>query len=152
MFYVLCAQLCPALWDPLNHRPPSFFIHGIFQARILEQVAISYSRGSSPPRDWTHVSCVSCTGRQVLYHLGSLYKIEVYFSFMNSWAGIAVLAHEAVRGLGSFYLFAPLHVSSSLKSSLGRKWMLRFQTLHPHSKQQKGRRKKGERCLRVEFL
>ena len=39
-----------------------------FQARILEWVAISYSRGSSRPRDQTHVSCVSCTGREILYH------------------------------------------------------------------------------------
>ena len=35
-------------------------VHGIFQARILEWVAISYSRGSSRPRDWTWVSCVFC--------------------------------------------------------------------------------------------
>ena len=39
-----------------------------FQARILEQVVISFSRGSSWPRDWTHISCVSCIGRQILYH------------------------------------------------------------------------------------
>ena len=38
------------------------------QARILEWVAISFSRGSSQPRDRTRVSCVSCTGRQILYH------------------------------------------------------------------------------------
>ena len=38
-------------------------IHGIFQARILEWVAISYSRGSSRLRDQTHISCVSCIGR-----------------------------------------------------------------------------------------
>ena len=37
-----------------------------FQARILEWVAISYSRGSSWPRDWTHISCFSCMGRQIL--------------------------------------------------------------------------------------
>ena len=45
-------------------------VHGIFQARILEQVAIFYSRGSSQPWDRTldTVSCVSCVGRQVLYH------------------------------------------------------------------------------------
>ena len=45
---------------------PGSSIHGIFQARTL-QVAISYSRRSSWPRDWTHVSCFSCIGRQVLY-------------------------------------------------------------------------------------
>ena len=39
-------------------------VHGIFQARILEWVAISSFRGSSQPRDRT---CISCTGRQILY-------------------------------------------------------------------------------------
>ena len=45
--------------------PPDSSAHGIFQARILEWVAISSSRGSSQPSDWTHVSCISC--RQILY-------------------------------------------------------------------------------------
>ena len=44
--------------------PPGFSVHGILQARKLEWVAISSSRGSSWPRDWTHVSCI---GRQILY-------------------------------------------------------------------------------------
>ena len=44
---VLCAQLCPALWDPMNCSPPDSSVHGVFQARVLEWVAISYSRGSS---------------------------------------------------------------------------------------------------------
>ena len=43
-------------------------IHGIFQVRILEQAAISYSRGSSRPRDGIWVSCTSCIGRQIVYH------------------------------------------------------------------------------------
>ena len=41
--------------------------HGISQARILEWVAISCSKGSFRPRDQTHVSCASCVGRQILY-------------------------------------------------------------------------------------
>ena len=45
--------------------PPGSFVHGISQARVLECVAIFFSRGPSRPRDWT---CVSCTGRQILYH------------------------------------------------------------------------------------
>ena len=47
---------------------PGSSVHGIFQARILEWVAVSYSRGSSRPRDRTCVSCISCFGRQILYH------------------------------------------------------------------------------------
>ena len=43
-------------------------VHGIFQARMLEWPAISFFRGSSPPRDRTHISYVSCIGSWVLYH------------------------------------------------------------------------------------
>ena len=43
-------------------------VHGIFQARILEWVGVSYSRGSSRPKDWTRISHASCLGRQILYH------------------------------------------------------------------------------------
>ena len=46
---------------------PGSSAHGIFQARILEWVAISSSRVSSRPRDWTHISCVSCFGMRILY-------------------------------------------------------------------------------------
>ena len=50
------AQSCPTLCDPMDCSLPRSSIHGIFQARVLEWVAISFSRGSSPPRDWTWVS------------------------------------------------------------------------------------------------
>ena len=62
---VKVAQLCLALCDPMDYTA-----HGILRVRILEWVAISFSRGSSQPKDQTHVSYVSCTARQVLYHLG----------------------------------------------------------------------------------
>ena len=42
----------------MDCKPPGSSAHGIFQARILEHVAISYSKRSSQPRDWTHISCV----------------------------------------------------------------------------------------------
>ena len=44
---------------PIDHSPPGSSVHGIFQTRILEWVAMPSSRGSSQPRDRTHVSCVS---------------------------------------------------------------------------------------------
>ena len=50
-------QLCPTVCDPMNYRLPRSSIHGIFQARVLEWVAISFSRGSSQPRDQTWVFC-----------------------------------------------------------------------------------------------
>ena len=42
--------------------PVSFLVHGLFQTRILEWVAIYFYRGSSCPRDQTRVSCASCIG------------------------------------------------------------------------------------------
>ena len=53
----VCAQLC--LYEPTDCSLPGSSVHGIPQARILEWVAISVFRGSSWPRDPTHVSCIS---------------------------------------------------------------------------------------------
>ena len=56
----VCAQSCPTLCGLTDCRSPGSSVHGISQARILEWIAISFSRGSSQPRDQTCVSCVSC--------------------------------------------------------------------------------------------
>ena len=66
-----CALLCLTLCNHVDCCPPGSSAHGIFQARILEWVAISCSRGSSQPRDRTPISDGSCTGRQVLHHWGT---------------------------------------------------------------------------------
>ena len=63
----LITKLC-LFYDPMDCSPPGSSVHGIFQARILEWVAISFSRGSSQPRDRTSISYVACIGRQVVYH------------------------------------------------------------------------------------
>ena len=62
------AQSCPTLCDPVNFSPPGSSVHGVLQARILEWVAISFSRGSS----WSRIQgwnpgLLHC--RQILYHL-----------------------------------------------------------------------------------
>jgi len=57
--YVLVAQSCLTLLDPMDCGPPGSFVHGILQARILEWTAIPFSRGSSWPRDPTRVSCIA---------------------------------------------------------------------------------------------
>ena len=49
------AQLCATLCDPMDGSPPGSSVHGIFRATVLEWVAVSFSRGSSRPRDWTQV-------------------------------------------------------------------------------------------------
>ena len=53
-------QSSPTLCDPMDYSLPGSSVYGILQARILECVAISSSRGSSQPRDQTHISCISC--------------------------------------------------------------------------------------------
>ena len=60
----LVTKLCLTLSDPMEYSPPGSSVHGILQARILQWGAISFSRGSSRPRDWTHISCI---GRQILH-------------------------------------------------------------------------------------
>ena len=59
----LVAQSCPTVWDPMDCSPPGSSVHGIIQARILEWVAIPFSRRSSQPRSQTQ------HWRHSLYHL-----------------------------------------------------------------------------------
>ena len=67
--------------DPTDCSPAGSSVCGILQARILEQVAISFNGESSQPRDGTCVSCISCLGRQIVYHCApGKYRIEAPFS------------------------------------------------------------------------
>ena len=60
----LVAKSCPTLCDPMDCSPLGSSVHGISQASILEWVAISFSRRSSPPRDSTRICCIA---RPILY-------------------------------------------------------------------------------------
>ena len=75
------AQLCLTLCDPMDCNLPDSSVHGIFLTRILEWVVISFSRGSSQPKDWTLFSWVSCIGRQVLYH-GAIWQVPSNSNWM----------------------------------------------------------------------
>ena len=63
----VCVHACSvmSLCDPVDCSLPGSSVHRILQERILKWVTISYSRGSSQPRDWNFVSCI---GRWILYH------------------------------------------------------------------------------------
>ena len=88
LFWFMCvclvAQLCPTLCDPMDCSPPCSSVHGILQARILEWVAMPFSRGSSWLRDQTWVSYVSCSGRWVLYHSCQLGSLQVSIAPLRS--------------------------------------------------------------------
>ena len=56
---VLVAQSCQTLCDPMDCSLPGSSVHGLLQIRILEEVAVTFSRGSSQPRDRTQVSGIA---------------------------------------------------------------------------------------------
>ena len=70
--------------QPIDCSPPVSSAHGILQAKILEWVAIPFSRGSPWPRDWTHISYLA--NSLPLYHLGSpLRSISVHYEIFPLW-------------------------------------------------------------------
>ena len=83
---MLVAQLCLALCNPVDISSPGSSVHGISQARILEWVAIPFSRGSSWPRDWTWVSCIVgrrftvWTTRKVINVFFQMYFFNLFMS------------------------------------------------------------------------
>ena len=90
---MLVTQSCPTLCNSMDCSPPGSSVHGIFQARILEWVAIYFSRGSSRTRDQTHISCVSHIAdrfltiwatRETLSQLYSNLKKKEFFNFEAS--------------------------------------------------------------------
>ena len=99
----MCAQLCPTLCDPRDYSPPGSSVHGISQERILEWVAISYSRGSSWPRDRTHISCIFCIGRQILYHW-AIWVINIIF--IIKFTSTAISSH--LSSVGTYSVPQPL--------------------------------------------
>ena len=88
--------LCPTLCNPMDCSPPGSSLHGIPQARILEWVAISYSRGSSQPRNQTYVSCISCFGRRVPYRLTQ----DLSHSWTSMWVQQGLGGGELEDGCG----------------------------------------------------
>ena len=78
--WVKFAQSCLSLCDPMDYSSPGSSVHGILQARIMEWLAIPFSRGSSYPRDWTQVSHTA--GRFFTIYL---YKVLCCFQNMTSF-------------------------------------------------------------------
>ena len=93
---------CPTLWDPTDCSPPGSRAPGIFQARILEWVAISFCRGSSQPKDRKRVSYVSYMGRQILYYQHHFVSIKVW------WGTSRYLGNDNSNTHPPLSLFFPL--------------------------------------------
>ena len=69
--------------DPMNCSLPTFFVHGILQAKTLEWVAISCSRGSFWPRDWTWIFEFSCIGRWVPYQYWVAKRKKINYLYIH---------------------------------------------------------------------
>ena len=141
---IVVVQSLSHLWiffDPMDCSLPGSSIHGISQAKLLEWVAISSSRGSFQPRDWTPVSC---TGRQILYwHLvQSLSRVWLFatpwitacqasLSITNSRSLLKLMPIESVMPSSHLVLCHPLLLLPlilpsirifSSESTLGVRW------------------------------
>ena len=101
VYVCVSAQSCLTLCNPIDCSLPGSSVLGISQARILEWVALSFSRGSSQCRDQNRISCISCIGRQVLYHgatrearhiMCNHQKISVHFSSVQSLSCVWLFA------------------------------------------------------------
>ena len=95
-------QSCPTLCDPMDCSPPGSPVHGILPARILEWVAIAFSRGSSRPRDQTQVSCIA--GRR--FNLWATRKTQIVCSFVmfyiENYSGFPFYLRETFWGETEF--------------------------------------------------
>ena len=110
----VCAQSGLTLSNPMDYSPPDSSIHGIFQARIPELVAISHSRGSSRHRDQTCISYVSCMGRQ-------FFTTSATWEAPRQWqssASEALLIFTSSLASPPTWSFICLSVTSALNSQL----------------------------------
>ena len=87
--YFVCsvAQSCPTLCDPMDYGLPGSSVHGIFPGKNTGVFAVSSSKGSSRPRDWTHVSCI------VKVKVESLSSVQL---FATPWT----VTHQAPLSMG----------------------------------------------------
>ena len=126
--------------------PPGSSVHGILQARILEWIAIPFSRGSSQPRDWTQVSCITgrfftvwATGktkkfnklkkklfyqpvRESILFLNSLF-IEWIPKTTGEWNFLSLLIKVTIRSFRErIWFFPSVYLHNMVKSSHSEVW------------------------------
>ena len=110
---VLVAQSSPTLCGPMDWSPPNSSVHGILQTRILEWVAISFSRGSSPHRDPTWVSHIA--GR--FFTVWATRDVMIFF-LMEDWSGLISMLKK-LFSISSLLILFPSPIFSVLLSDLG---------------------------------
>ena len=105
-------HLSPTLCNPTDCSPPGSSVHGIPQARKLEWVAMPSSKGSSQPRDQTHISYVSYVGSRILYHYchwGSLY-IKHTHTHTHGWLLFGIRSKWLLLGCFCLVIFCCIYL------------------------------------------
>ena len=125
------ALSCPTLCNPMDCSLRVSSIHGNFQAWVLEWVAFSFSRGSSPPRDWAQVSSTAnrhfyCLSSWCLPHGGHPINMCWVKEWMNEWMSECI----SVRWIGKY---GNIEMERYQKRAPGKKGIQRKQTVHEKS-------------------
>ena len=147
---LLVFSWCLTLCNPMDYSLPGSFVHGFLQARILEWVAMPFSRGSSPPRNWTWVSCIEgrfftiwatwevhITQRIVYFYHPAIFGKPVKSSTSNSSCGAqsayATYKYSHSQHFLCFLLITPLLSSYNPNNKVMEnrcKWHLRVNLFH----------------------
>ena len=113
--HVVVTKLFPTLCDLMDCSPPSSLVRGISQARVLEWVAISFSRGSSPRRGGTRVSCIAGTFFTTEPSGKPIYPL--FFGFLSHLGHHRALSYTAGSHL-LYILYIVVYICQSPNSSL----------------------------------
>ena len=117
------AQLCPTLCNPMDCSLPGSSLHGIFQARVLEWVAISFSRGSSWPRDRTQVSRIP--GR--CFNLWATREAQIWLQSRSNSKSISNFFSELkIWDDQYYYVINNLDLKCRILSTKTMKWSWSF--------------------------
>ena len=119
--FFLVTQPCLTLCNTVDSSPPGSSVHGILQARKLEWVAITSSRGSSQPRDQTCTFCDSCIGRLILHHwatweaqiLGTFHYVGMIDEITGHWWLNSLLSPSPLPGRLGFGAESSKHLIKS---------------------------------------
>ena len=114
-------QLCPTLCDAMDCSLPGSSVHGILQARILEWVATPSSRGSSPPRVWTWVSCSSCIAGG-FFTAGPLGKPQIPFIYIYVYTHTHTHTHTHTQTYIYTHIYMHIYTTSSASNLLMETW------------------------------
>ena len=130
------AQLCLTLCNPMDCCPPGSSIHGLFQLRILEWVAISSSKGSSWPSNQNHVFCVSCIGSRILYHRAT-WEAQNSVESRLAWFSKQIIFKWALDTLFSMMTFLKSKCSYFWHEIHTLLWDWIFMLAHPRANMRK---------------